>query len=142
MLFLKRVMILQDTNNSDSSASLRIAYFLLLPAHHKNMEISEQLGAGKNAMHCNKKRTAVRWASQCSALANSMAWIIFAILRPLFCLTARELISSRLQFHTLFASSSPAQGHLQGGCTVGRDCDAVIHLLALGCPAGHNLAVG
>lgn len=80
MLFLKRVMILQDTNNSDSSASLRIAYFLLLLAHPKNMEISKQLGAGKNAMLCNDKPNALRWASQCIGLAISMAWIIFAIL--------------------------------------------------------------
>ena len=43
------------------------------------IEISEQLGAGKNAMHCNKKRTALRWASQCSALANSMAWTFYLI---------------------------------------------------------------
>ena len=84
MLFLKRIMILQETNNSDSSASLRIAYFLLLLAHPKNMEISKQLGAGKNAMLCNDKPNAVRWASQCSALANSMAWIILAVLSTYF----------------------------------------------------------
>ena len=53
--------------------------FSLLPAICTNMKISEQLGAGKNAMHCNKKRTAVRWASQCSALANSMAWTFYLI---------------------------------------------------------------
>ncbi len=114
----------------------------LLPVHRSNMEISEQLGAGKNAMHCNKKRTAVRWASQCSALANSMAWIIFAIQRPLFCLTAREPIRARLQFHTVLTAGCPPERQFQGGCAVGRNSNLVIHLLALGCPAGHNLAVG
>ena len=55
---------------------LRIAYFRSCLYIGTNIEIPEQSGAGKNAMHCNKKRTAVRWASQCSALANSMAWVI------------------------------------------------------------------
>ena len=80
MLFLKRVMILQDTNNSDSSASLRIAYFRPCLYIGANMKISEQLGAWKNAMLCNDKPNALRWASQCIGLAISMAWIIFAIL--------------------------------------------------------------
>ena len=58
------------------SYSLRIAYFRSCLYIGTNIEISEQLGVGKNAMHCNKKRTALRWTSQCSALANSMAWVI------------------------------------------------------------------
>jgi hypothetical protein len=44
------------------------------------MKISERLGAWKNAMLCNDKPNALRWASQCIGLAISMAWIISAIL--------------------------------------------------------------
>ena len=116
--------------------------FSLLPVHRYKYRNPRAVRSWEkcNALQQETHRSAMANAMQCVGHFNGLDYFCYS--EFLFCLTARELISSRLQFHTVLTAGCPSERQFQGGCTVGRDCDAVIHLLALGCPAGHNLAVG